>query len=439
MDSSFHKIFSFSTKKYAKLWVILALLCLFYSGAIALVITFAKLPILSEYVKNIDIIRWTLVIHVNLATVMWFTAFPLGLLYNKLSYIGKTIGLPQIIGYFLAVFGVFLVVIDFPNKDMQIYMSNYVPVLSSNQFFLGMSLYLSGAGISFLFSPVFKKIRNNSEYFVGSIFFLTSLVVLIFSFTDLYFVENYFKLDFHEKLWWGFGHLLQHASSAFCLLCWCLLLITVYDKNVIFLKHKFNSFLLLLLPIIFIPLFILESPAFDSYRQNFTYLMQYGIFPGIFYFIFFHKDILFNKRLFKNDYRFRALNFSIFLMLLGFIFGSMIRGSDLRIPAHYHAVIGAVSLSFMVVCYEVFVQKKYSIKWMWRSINIFTIGQIIFSSALFLAGWFGYERKAYADENTVTTIGQHIIFLLMPIGGLLAFLGGLCFAIAICKDRKYII
>lgn len=424
--------------QYARLWIILALFCLFYSGAIALAITFAKLPVLSTYLENIDIIRWSLVIHVNLATVVWFTAFPLGLIYKNISNKNQLINLSQLIGLITSVIGVVLIISDLPSENVKIYMSNYVPVLDSYQFFVGMVLYLAGAGLSYVCAPVFNNIKHNFQYSVGVLFFLFSLVTLLFSLADLYFKEKLFDINFHENLWWGFGHLLQHASAAFCLVCWCFLLNSCGKNYKELDKHKFFSFVLLFIPIVFVPLIIIQSSELSSYRMHFKYLMQYGIFPGFIYFLYTHKHIIFNINLFKNEYRFKAFNFSLLLMLLGFAFGSMIRGSDLRIPAHYHAVIGAVTLSFMVVCYDVFVQKKDSIKWINRCINIFTFGQILFSSSLFIAGVFGFERKTYADEHSVTTLGQNIVFILMPIGGLLAFAGGVCFAVAIFKDRKHI-
>ncbi|MCH2535544.1 MAG: hypothetical protein MK008_13965 [Bdellovibrionales bacterium] len=201
-----------SEKDLGKIWIIFALLCLFLSGAIALVITFAKLPLLSDSFKDIDLIRWILVIHVNLATLMWFTAFPLGLIYFK-TVINKKINLYQYISLIISVIGVLLVITTLPTSDLNIYMSNYIPVLSSNQFLAGLVFYLLGTGMSYILSPVFKN--RNLGPLVGSVYFILALVTLMFAFNDLYFNAENFRLDYYEKLMWGFGHLLQHSSSAF--------------------------------------------------------------------------------------------------------------------------------------------------------------------------------------------------------------------------------
>ncbi|MCH2535543.1 MAG: hypothetical protein MK008_13960 [Bdellovibrionales bacterium] len=188
--------------------------------------------------------------------------------------------------------------------------------------------------------------------------------------------------------------------------------------------------------LVFVPLIIIKSADTDIYRNSFTMLMQWGIAPAYLYFLIKERRKILDFNSFKKDYRFKAFIYSLLLMLIGFLYGSLIRGPDLRVPAHYHAVIGSVTLAFMIIAYEILASNNKDNKWIIRCIHVFTYGQVLFSTALFVAGVYGFERKTYASENIVNTWAHHIVFFLMPVGGLMAFVGGAFFAISIYKKLR---
>ena len=47
-----------------------------------------------------------------------------------------------------------------------------------------------------------------------------------------------------------------------------------------------------------------------------------------------------------------SLIFSVLLFAYGGVIGALIDNSDVKIPAHYHGVIGAVTLAFMGASYQ---------------------------------------------------------------------------------------
>src|SRR5690606_5861629 len=91
-----------------------------------------------------------------------------------------------------------------------------------------------------------------------------------------------------------------------------------------------------------------RSPLWWGYRSGFTLLMQWGLFPAV---------VMFVALVLIPGWRRRPrapgsdatwpLVASLILMVVGFGFGAAIEGSDLRIPGHYHACIGSVTLAYM--------------------------------------------------------------------------------------------
>jgi hypothetical protein len=69
------------TRPIAHYWIILASVSLLVSGLLSIIVTSAKASGIKELITNVEIIRWFLVIHVNLSSLVWFTALPVGLIH----------------------------------------------------------------------------------------------------------------------------------------------------------------------------------------------------------------------------------------------------------------------------------------------------------------------------------------------------------------------
>ncbi len=168
-----------------------------------------------------------------------------------------------------------------------------------------------------------------------------------------------------------------------------------------------------------------------DYRQGFTMLMQWGIAPAILAFLFLSFRRLPKNFLNPKKYLVASFVCSAFLVVMGFVFGAFINGADMRVPGHYHASIGAVSLTLMATAFYLLSRDSSNSKWMLRSVWTYGIGQSLFASGMFVAGTFGMSRKTYGSEHTFEHLGQTVGFLIMAIGGFIALTGGLFFAIAI--------
>jgi heme/copper-type cytochrome/quinol oxidase subunit 1 len=122
------------------------------------------------------------------------------------------------------------------------------------------------------------------------------------------------------------------------------------------------------------------------------------------------------------------------LTLLGWILGALIRGSTTVIPAHYHASIGGVTVSFMALAYPLLEavgvparESRFAERWAPRQPALFGIGQSVFAVGFALAGAHGMGRKLYGSEQHARTFGQTLGLGVMGLGGLIAISAGVLF------------
>jgi hypothetical protein len=271
---------------------------------------------------------------------------------------------------------------------------------------------------------------------IGAVFVLLAVLVLIHAYADL----SRFKLvdakSYFETGMWGAGHLLQHANSAFLLCVWILLLSHEEEKPLLSRRELFTYFGALLLPVFAVPVLLRYGVTSGEYRGGFTTLMQWGIAPALLAALFaIFRRFPLSKRRFAS-YRVAAVVLSAVLLCLGFAFGAFIRGPDMRVPGHYHAGIGAVTLAFMAVAFHILARAEES-RWMRFSVWSYGLGQIVFASGMFTAGCFGMGRKTYGAEHALSNWGQTAGFAMMAAGGLAAFAGGLLFARAIVPHLRF--
>lgn len=197
---------------------------------------------------------------------------------------------------------------------------------------------------------------------------------------------------------------------------------------------------LLLLPVLAAPVLALHGPVTATYRLGFTRLMQWGIFPTVSLFLLLCLRALWRARRegrlhagWANEGRVLGFFASAGLTVLGFVLGSLIRGSNTMVPAHYHASIGAVTAAFMAVTYVLLEPLGMPIPSprlarlsAWQPL-LFGVGQSVFAIGFGLAGAHGMGRKAYGAEQLSRSLPQTLGLWVMGLGGLVAVCGGLIF------------
>jgi hypothetical protein len=427
----------------ARLWLLLGVIALIVSGALSVLITGAKMPIFKPYVTDIELIRRVLVVHVNLATLVWFAAIPVALT-RLAAWKDQNFDRKAVPSIFVAVAGILLMAASAFFPEAKPVLANYIPVLAHPLHDGGLALFLTGVALNYL-SPTALLMKTNADsslrdsrfgLWVGSIFFLSACVALVQAFatldrTSFSDVKNYFEIGM-----WGGGHLLQHASSTFLVVCWSWLLAQSGLSGGI-LRHEQQRWIYALLaaPLLTLPYLLTLAPGSEEYREGFTSLMRWGIAPPMVIFIlgaiFLFRTSASQELTAKQRLSRQAWGWSAFLAVLGFLFGAFIRGHDLRVPGHYHATIGAVTIAFLLQSYRLLFRAERDHRSMKPAIWLYGIGQSLFSGGMFLAGAAGVGRKTYGAEHSLDNWGQTAGMITLGVGGLIALAGGILFTVAV--------
>jgi len=198
------------------------------------------------------------------------------------------------------------------------------------------------------------------------------------------------------------------------------------------LRDRWVKGLLLLYLIFALPAPFLYLEA--SPRHDFTLLMALGLGPATAAFALVILWVLFSRwnALPWADPRFASFVLSVAVFSLGGVISLGIRGSNVIIPAHYHGVIGGVTLAFMGFSYHLLPmlgRKVWSPRLARWQPYLYGTGQTLFVLGLFWAGVHGVPRKTFGMAQGLHDLPQMVGMSLMGVGGLIAILGGIAFIV----------
>lgn len=420
-------------------WFAVALGSLLLAGFFSLFLVIGRAPGLNGFFEDPLFFRRCLVVHVNLALVVWFYAFLAGL-YTLLPGAATSVA-PALV----AAVGVVLLVAGGGVREAVPVLSNYVPMIDHPVFASG--LVLVGLGVSAQICLGLARgsgVEDASGFPPGARTGLRAagiaFVIAVLTFLGAW-ASTPTTLDpeyYYELLFWGGGHVLQFASVAAMIAIWLVLLEPVVGRPITGRRLNRLLFGALLLPLPLSPVVALLGTESALYRVGFTRLMQWGIFPVTTSFIVLSSIALVRKVRSDGlpvllDARVVGFAASAALTLVGFVLGAMIRGSNTMIPAHYHAAIGAVTVAFMAVTYVLLPLVGLPLSTArlrrisaWQP-ALFGGGQLVFALGFGLAGANGMGRKVYGQEQQVAGLSDWAGLALMGLGGLAAMAGGLLF------------
>ncbi|MDV7338707.1 cbb3-type cytochrome c oxidase subunit I [Terasakiella sp. A23] len=414
-------------KQECKAWTVLATGALAIAGVFALLLVFSRTPGVQ------DILPWPwksffhkgLVTHVIFSFVVWFLA-TMGALWSyrlsdqKSSGLGKiAIGLAH-----LGCIGLILpALLDLGTAEL----NNYVPVMNHWLYYTGLVLLFIALALIALRQIV--TTTGLDGYKVCAVLYLIALAC--FGLAYFYLPEGLTDPTYNERLFWGGGHVLQFVNTALLFLTW-----KVVVKNVELPARYLNTSLILLL------IFALPAPViypfFDIlgqiHRDFYTEMLRYGLILPSLIVSFCLFQVLLSKEAGKLDrLTQQALWLSLVTYNLGGLYGLMLDGTDTRVPAHYHAVIGGINLSFMIFYHRIIlpfidIQTKEG-KIFKSQYWFYGLGQIMHASGMFLAGSQGVPRKTAGDAQSLDSIEKILSMGLMGVGGIVAVIGGVLFVV----------
>ena len=438
-------------------WLFLAILSLVLAGLFAFLIALARTPVIKDFLPGKDYFYTALVIHVDLAFVIWFLAF-MGVLWTVSSTIilradinSKT---PGWLGFFASATGTLFLIIPAISGQSKPLLSNYVPVLTHPFFYAGLILFASGILITII--NTFLTVRNAIKIksfprpfplisygmvLAGITVFIAFLCFLLaYIFLNRSPLINPLEGAFFERLFWGGGHILQFSNTIGMVTAWIflayLILGTALPVSDRIAKFFFGIFILFVIPA---PVLFFTNDITDQvYKEGFTALMQFGfglstgLYAMAILFIIWRvgskNDSAFKIRILPWDEPgFSSLVFSIILFGLGGGLGLMIRGSNVKVPSHYHGVIGGITIAFMGLTYYILplLKKKiYSLKMARVQPYLYGIGQTMFVLGMFWAGTYGMSRKTFGQAEVLRSYTEYVSMTIMGLGGFIAVLGG---------------
>lgn len=452
----------------------LAVGSLLLAGCFSLFLIIGRAPVISHLIGDPHFFKRCLVFHVDLALIVWFFSFAAGLFalvpgdrWSHWYFKG---------GISAAVTGVALMCLGILVPNSEPILANYVPVINNPLYLGGVALLFSGLFFCFcnprlglpaayiIKAPgagIHSATRITSTGATGSLLSpdtITGLkataVAFVLAVTTMFisWIVTPRVLDaksYYELVFWGGGHVLQVANVAAMLSVWLVLLWRETGTPILTQRQAGMLFGLLLAPHFVAPLLTLGGTTGPVYRVGFTRLMQFGIFPAVTILLGICIHKLWKSRscrsssasIFKSA-RFIGFAASASLTLTGFGLGSAIRNSNTMIPAHYHASIGAVTLAFMAISYELLeplgipgreskLRKRAPLQ-----LICFGAGQIIFAIGFALGGAHGLSRKAYGAEQHIRSLAEHAGLWVMAVGGLVAVLGGVLYLAFILQSIR---
>ncbi len=429
---------------WVKRWLWLAVWSLALAGLFSVVLVIARTPGLSQLPYFKELFGVSLVIHVDLSVLVWFLSLAATLwawLRHKVGHSAWPYTEQAAWGTSLA--GMLLMAAAVFHPDWEVIKSNYVPVIVNPLFFLGLGLFTSGIIISLWESVrAFSLIRHIKEthdktiaYGVGMSLCITMIALAAFLASHEMMPEEMSGISFYEHLFWAGGHVLQFTYTQVMLIAWLVLAAMLGCA----LPHAGVQLAILSIgPVVvlssFLP-YLLYEVTDHEHQQFFTWQMNIagGVAGGLLG-LYFLPQL---ERLFSIKKEQRALRgallMSFLLFIVGGAFSVAIDGPNVRIPAHYHGSIVAVTLALLGLAYALLPALGAPAVANWRMARIqpycYGIGQLLHISGLAISGGYGVMRKTPGEVDEAARVAMGV----MGLGGLLAIIGGLLFVVVMVK------
>lgn len=429
-------------------WLTLAVGSLVVAGLLSLAVVVGRLPLLSRIIDDPLFFKRCLVVHVDLALVVWFYAFVAGLL--ALESRGGALARGALA---LAAGGVGAMLAGGLVRGAEPILANYVPVIDHPLFGAGLAAFAVGVVLNFVHelggaAPGARRIlppETRAGLKAAAVLVLLAAATWVAARAGL--PEGVDAWTRAEFLAWGPGHVLQAANTAAMLAVWLWLARLVAGAPLLPPRAVGAILAGLVLPQAAMPLLTARGTLDTLYHSGATQLMRWAIFPAVLAVAVAAGVRLRRSRVRTAEARlaWAGLAGSAALALLGMALGACIRSSTTLVPAHYHASLGAVTLAFMTAAYLVCAALRPAaapvgaafLRAGRRQLALFGVGQTVFALGFALGGIYGLGRKTYAGEQHVRGAGEIAGLIVMGTGGLVAVAGGLWFLFLVLREVRH--
>ena len=430
----------------ASAWLALAIAALLASGVFSILLVVARAPFLQPWLPTVDFFRVALVVHVDLSVLVWFTSFA-GVLW---SIAGTERWLPlawTALG--LAVLGtVAMSAAPFLNPGAPV-MANYVPVIDSGLFVWGLIVFGAGFGLASLRAlAVPQKVGpwlapdGALRFGLNTAAVAAAMALLALVWSAAAISPALEAKTYYELLFWGPGHVVQFCWSLLMMVAWLWLATLAGARVPLSPRIVVLLFAIGLVAVFATPVIYLAwDVASVEHQKLFTWQMRFGgglaIVPitiAVLIGLVRAAPVSAAERPCRT-----ALVASLLLFSAGGLIGFLIKGSDVRIPAHYHGSIVGITLALMGLTYALLPRLGYTRPLprlaTWQPV-LYGAGQFLHIAGLVWSGGYGVQRKVAGAEQVLRTPSEVAGMALMGVGGLIAVIGGLVFALVVLRTLR---
>lgn len=422
------------TRRLVRAWLALAVGAIGLSTLLSFVLVAARTPGLSELAGLESNFRVALVLHVNLAALVWFLAIG-SVLWSRLADAGRPRWMPlRWTGYGLALAGVAAMVAAPLADPGPALLTNYVPVLDSRLFLAGLTWFVIGALLSAAVALLpGGAVRTGASGFglrLAALALLAAGVSMVWGAAQL--GGDLARSAWFELTTWGPGHIGQGAFTLLMLVAW----MELARAGGLVPGRGLRAILLLgLLPALLgLALHLFLAPDTADFRKAHTLLMAFGTWPAPLAAV---AMLLTARREGTALSGARtALWLSVLLFAAGCVVGAFIRTDNTMIPAHYHGTIGAVTLAFMGLAFlEV---RRLGLRcppaaWVVRQSVAYGAGLLLMVAGLAWAGLLGAARKTPLADDAVLAAERLFAHGLIGFGGAIAIAAALVFVALVVR------
>jgi cytochrome c oxidase subunit I len=423
------------SRRDAARWFALGVGCMAVAGLFALYLAVARIPGLeTALAPDPKFGHRGLIVHVNLALGVWFSCcisalFCLlpGVRPSRLTPLAQIAALGGVIAFAATMFV----------QDAEPLKSNYVPTLDHPLFVRGTTLFAVAVAAGLLERRLFARgqseIPADARWGVraAAIAYLLSIATFVGAWATQ--AEGLEPIQYYERLYWGGGHVQQFANVAAMAAAWLFLLSRVFKGPTLRPQVAAALFVLILLPALAGPWLTATSQP----PQRFTFMMSWGIWPGLSLLLIAVLVVIWRRRKLLTRGLVRGTAFigfavSASMTVAGFIVGAMIRDNDTLVPAHYHMSLSAVTVAFMAALLELLptlgapLHSARARRWAALQPLLYGAGMAVMAVGFGLAK---SERKTYGTEQVVRSAGEWAGLVTMGIGGIIASVGGIVFLV----------
>lgn len=425
-------------------WAWLSVGALAVAGLFAILLALSRIPGIERVVSwPLGFFGKGLVIHVVFSLIVWL----LGIFAFLVTVAVARTGTDKVRLAALGQFGQALVAVAFPCLFLPAFLdatepelTNYVPLIRHPAYDMGLVLLAFG-----VLAPVVRLLANLPEARVkhapvafgataASVVYIVALACFSIAAAKLFRAGDLQSL--REQLFWGGGHVLEFVYTAVMLTNWMILARRSVGEGVVD-PEIFR------LSLVLVAVFSLPAPLFYFALQAFS-VKQHDAYR-VLQFVLVLPTLLFSVALLAGALKaasparwpwrqpaFVALVTSLALFAVGGLMGTLISGSDTRTPAHYHAVVTAVSVSSMGMLLTFALDllgKPMASERATRLLLLFYGGgQIAASLGMFLAGGYGAPRKMPTGLGRLVDAAAAGMFL-HGLGAVVAVVGGAAFVV----------